>query len=125
MASKRKLSVLSPLFMLFVMSLSAQTSDLFRIEYLNIPNSDTKNSINRFRTLFQLPLKIKEDNYLVIGGSYRYLDLKLENVPFTNDDLESVQIIEGSVGYLHKVKKSNWYYGLRVGVRLASNFDSK
>lgn len=125
MASKQKLSILSPLVMLLVMNLSAQTSDLFRIEYLNIPNSNSKNSINRFRTLFQLPLKIKKDNYLVIGGDYRYLDLELENVPFTTDDLKSAQTIEASIGYLHKVKKSNWYYGLKVGMRLASNFESK
>ena len=125
MNSKQKFTILLPLVMLFAMSLSAQTSDLFRVEYLNIPNNTTKNSINRFRTLFQLPLKIKEDNYLIIGGSYRFLDLKLENIPFTTDDLEYVQIIEGSMGYLHKVKNTNWYYGLRVGLRLASNFESK
>lgn len=125
MALKQKLSILSLLVVLFVNSLSAQTSDLFRIEYLNIPNSDTKNSISRFRTLFQLPLKIKEDNYIVIGGDYRYLDLKLENVPFTTADLKSVQTVEASIGYLHKVKNTNWYYGLKVGMRLASNFESK
>ena len=125
MASKRKLTTVSFLALLFVMSLSAQTSDLFRVEYLNIPNTDTKNSIDRFRVLFQLPLKIKEDHYLIIGSDYRYLDLKLDNVPFTTTDLESVQTIEASLAYLHKVKQSNWYYGLRVGMRLASNFEDK
>ena len=125
MASKQKLTILSLFVMLFVLSLSAQTSDLLRIEYLNIPNNSSKNSISRFRTLVQLPLKIKEDNYLIIGGDYRYLDLTLENVPFSTDDLKSVQNIEASIGYLHKIKESNWYYGLRVGMRLASNFASK
>ena len=125
MATKQKLTIVSFLALLFVMNVSAQTSDLFRIEYLNIPNNDSKNSIDRFRILFQLPLKIKENHYLIIGSDYRYLDLKLENVPFSTDDLASVQTIEGSVAYLHKVKQSNWYYGLRVGMRLASNFDSK
>ena len=125
MDSRQKCSILFLFLMLFVTSLSAQTSDLFRMEYLNIPNGSTKNAINRFRTLFQLPLKIKEDNYIVIGGDYRYLDLKLENVPFTTDDLGSVQTIEASIGYLHKVKQTNWYYGLKVGMRLASNFESK
>ena len=125
MATKQKLSILSIFVMLFVKGLSAQTSDLLRIEYLYIPNNDTKNSISRFRTLFQLPLKVKEDNYFVIGGDYRYLDLKLENVPFTTANLKSVQTIEASIGYLMKVKNSNWYYGLKVGMRLASNFESK
>ncbi|WP_233530484.1 hypothetical protein [Gelidibacter salicanalis] len=96
-----------------------------RIEYLNLPNSSTKNSVNRFRGLFQLPLKIKEGNYLVIGGEYRYLDLKLENVPFETHDLQSIQTIEGAIGYLVKLKESDWFYGFKVGMRLASNFESK
>jgi hypothetical protein len=125
MFDKQKLSVFFVLFVLLSKSLSAQTSDLLRIEYLNLPNSNTKNSVNRFRGLFQLPIKIQEGSYLVVGGDYRYLDLKLENVPFGTGDLQSVQTIEGSIGYLHKLKKSDWYYGFKVGVRLASNFDSK
>lgn len=104
---------------------TAQTTDLLRVEYLNIPNSNTKNSISRYRFLFQLPLKISEGNYIVVGGDYRYIDLTLENVPFTTDDLNSVQTIEGIVGYLHTVKESDWLYGAKVGARLASNFDSK
>lgn len=125
MSFKQKLLISSLPFMLFVINLSAQTSDLLRVEYLNLLNSHSKNSISRFRGLFQLPIKIKEGDYLVIGGDYRYLDLQLENVPFTTDDLQSVQTIEGSVGFLHNVRESNWYYGFKVGMRLASNFNSK
>ncbi|WP_299395582.1 hypothetical protein [uncultured Gelidibacter sp.] len=113
-------------FMVFLtMGVSSQTSDLLRIEYLNLPNSNSKNSVNRFRGLFQLPLKLDESSYLVVGGDYRYLDLKLENVPFSTEDLQSVQTIEGSIGYLRKLKDNDWYYGFKMGVRLASNFDSK
>jgi hypothetical protein len=103
----------------------SQTSDLLRLEYLNIPNSSTKNSINRYRILVQAPLKVSEGNYIVIGGDYRYIDLKIQNVPFTTDDLSSVQTIEGSIGYLHKVKESDWFYGVKIGARLATNFNSK
>lgn len=124
MFHKQKLN-LSIFIILVSLSSAAQTSDLLRIEYLNLPNSDTKNSVNRFRGLFQLPIEIQDGSYLVIGGDYRYLDLKLENVPFDTGDLQSVQTIEGTVGYLHKLKESDWYYGFKVGVRMASNFDSK
>ena len=104
---------------------NAQTTDLLRLEYLNIPNSNTKNSISRYRFLFQAPLKVSEGSYIVIGGDYRYIDLTLDNVPFSTDDLNSVQTIDGSLGYLHKVKDSDWIYGVKVGMRLASNFDGK
>lgn len=102
----------------------AQTSDLLRIEYLNIPNDGTKNKVERFRGLFQLPIKISDDEYFIIGGDYRYLNLKLDNLPFNTEDLASVQTIEGSLGYLKKLKNSDWFYGFKVGVRLASNFES-
>jgi len=125
MPKKQKFSILPILLMLMTLGLSAQTSDLLRIEYLNLPNMDSKNSVNRYRVLFQLPLKINENGYVVVGGDYRYLNLKLENVPFSTDDLESVQTIEGSIGYLYKTKESDWFYGAKVGMRLASNFETK
>lgn len=118
--------ILLIIFGLFFGFLSiSQTTDLLRLEYLNIPNSNTKNSISRYRFLFQAPLKVSEGNYLVIGGDYRYIDLTLDNVPFSTDDLNSVQTIEGSIGFLHQVNESDWLYGVKVGVRLASNFDAK
>lgn len=103
----------------------AQTSDLFRVEYTNIPNSKASNSISRFRTIFQLPLKISENNYFIVGGEYRYTDLDLENVPFSTDDLNSVQRIEGTVGFLHRKEGNDWIYAGKVGARIASNFETK
>lgn len=104
---------------------NAQSSDLFRLEYLNIPNSNTKNSINRFRTLVQLPLKVAEGKYVVVGGEYRYVGLSLDNVPFNTDDLNSVQNIEASLGYVSKSEASDWFYAGRVGMRISSNFETK
>lgn len=104
---------------------NAQTTDLLRLEYLNIPNGNTKNSISRYRFLFQAPLKVSEGSYIVIGGDYRYIDLTLDNVPFATEDLNAVQTIEASIGYLHRIKESDWLYGVKVGARLASNFEGK
>ncbi len=103
----------------------SQTSDLLRLEYLNIPNPSTKNSISRFRTLIQAPLKISEGNYIIIGGEYRYVDLTLDNVPFNTDDLNSVQNIEATLGYLHRSKTTDWIYAGKAGARISSNFDTK
>jgi len=103
----------------------AQTSDLFRIEYLNVPNNNSGNSISRFRTLFQLPLEFKKNNYIVVGGEYRYIKLDLQdNLPFNIEDLNSVQRIEGSLGYVHKTE-GDWVYAIKGAVRLQSNFETK
>ena len=58
---------------------NAQSSDLFRVEYLHIPNDNTGNSIGRFRTFFQLPLEFKKNNYIVVGGEYRNINLDLKD----------------------------------------------
>src|SRR5690606_35554703 len=102
----------------------AQTSDLFRIEYMNIPNSNTKNTISRFRTIIQAPLKVSETNYIVVGGEYRYLDLKLDNVAFSTDDLGSVQRIEATLGFLHRSSTTDWMYAGKAGARISSNFET-
>ncbi|TXD82072.1 hypothetical protein ESY86_17545 [Subsaximicrobium wynnwilliamsii] len=109
----------------FSQQLMAQTSDLFRAEYLNVPNNNTGNSVSRFRTLFQLPLEFKKDNFIIIGGEYRYTKLDLQDdLPFSIDDLNAVQRIEGSLGYLHKTQ-GDWYYAAKAAVRLQSNFETK
>lgn len=102
-----------------------QSSDLLRLEYLNIPNSNTKNTIKRYRAFIQAPLKISEGNYIVVGGEYRYIDLTWDNVPFTTDDIQSVQNIEANLGYLHMSKNTDWIYAGNVGARISSNFETK
>lgn len=101
----------------------AQTSDLARIEYLRIPFSNGKQSLNRFRALLQAPIPIKED-YLVFGFEYRYLDLDFEkDVPFDPTIIGNTQRIEGTVGYVKKIKNTNWRIAAKTGVRFASNFE--
>ena len=104
--------------------MNAQTSDLFRVEYLYVPNSKAGGEINRFRTLFQLPLKIKERNYIIVGGEYRYVNLQLENLENIPESLSSVQRIEGSLGYLYQFPEE-WILAFKAGVRIESTFDSK
>ncbi|MDN3493475.1 DUF6268 family outer membrane beta-barrel protein [Winogradskyella bathintestinalis] len=117
-------SITTVSLLLMVLTLHAQSSDLFRIEYLNIPNKNSSNSINRFRTFLQLPLEFKKNNYIVVGGEYRYIDLGLDNVSFPTDDLKSVQRVEASLGYLYR-STGSWIYAAKLGARLQSNFETK
>lgn len=104
-----------------VMSTSfSQTTDLFRLEYSYIPNSN-ENTIQRFRTLAQVPIPLKE-NYLVVGLDYRYLRLDFNDVPFTTEDLGSTQRLEGTLGYVYKYN-DDWRFAIRAGVRVASNLN--
>jgi len=108
-----------------VWNINAQTSDLLRVEYLNIPNNNSENSVERLRAFFQLPLKINESDYFVISGDYRNTRLDFNNeVPFNTRNLERIQRIEATLGYIHRTN-GDWIYAGNAGLRLASNFTGK
>lgn len=114
-----------PTIVLFLSMVSfSQTSDLLRVEYLNIPNNSSKNNIERFRVFFQLPLEIKENNFIILGGDYRRVNFDWQNVPFSTEDISAIQTIEATLGYAHKTQ-GDWIFAANGGLRLASNFAGK
>ncbi|MGB3590048.1 MAG: DUF6268 family outer membrane beta-barrel protein [Nonlabens sp.] len=100
-----------------------QGTDLFRIEYTYFPQTDSDNSFRRFRTFANVPLKVKEDAYLVPFLEYRNVHLVIKDDQrfreFNTDRYESYQV---GLGYTFKMK-NNWRFGARIGVLAASNFD--
>lgn len=120
-----RLLLISIIVITCIYNLNGQSSDLMRVEYLNIPNSNSKNSIKRFRVFLQAPLKVSEGNYIVVGGEYRYIDLSWQDVPFATEDLQSVQNIEATLGYVHMSKNTDWIYAGNIGARISSNFETQ
>lgn len=124
MVRKASTVLCSIIFCLCLGQIHAQTTDLFRLEYTYLPNGNSENTFQRFRTILQAPIPIKED-YLVLGFQYRYHSLEFKDeVPFAVDDLTSTQRIEATLGYVYKFNEG-WRFALRGGVRIASNLDSK
>jgi hypothetical protein len=112
------------IFLLFAISLSAQTTDLARIEYLHIPFAKSDNSINRFRALVQIPIPLygESKQFLVVGLEYRYVDITIEDpVPFDPSIISSIQQIDAYLGYTFKLN-NDWRIGFKGGVKLQSNF---
>lgn len=101
----------------------AQGTDLFRAEYTFFPQRKSDNSFRRFRTFANVPLKIKEETYLVPFIEYRNVHLLIRDdnrfEQFKTDRYESFEL---SLGYTFPMK-NNWRFGSRVGVLIASNFD--
>src|SRR5690606_4618659 len=53
-----------------------QSTDIFRLEYLNIPENDTGIKTQRYKLLFNLPIKLNEKgDYLVAGMEYNRFDM--------------------------------------------------
>ena len=115
------------LLLLFAMVLSAQTTDLARIEYLYQPFSESKNSISRFRALAQIPISLdKEENkFLLIGLEYRYVDVDIKDpndvLAFNGNMINSVQQTHGYLAYTWKPGEY-WRLGAKAGVKIQSDF---
>ena len=69
-------------------SVKAQLTDLARIEYSFIPSSKSEDQYTRIRAILNYPIKIKDKDYLVVGGEYNRIILNLEDdYPFNVDDI--------------------------------------
>lgn len=109
----------------FSQSIMAQLTDLVRFEYSFIPKSDSEDQYTRLRAILNYPIKLKEDSYLVVGAEYNSIILNLEDeYPFDNALLESIKVIDLSLGYTFKANE-NWRLGMKFSPRIASTLTEK
>lgn len=100
---------------------NAQSSDLFRLEYQRIPENNTGINTSRYRALVNVPIKINESNYLVVGAEYNEFDIEFRKpAPFDKDRVEQLHIMDFNLGYITKWN-DNWRLVGIVTPRLASN----
>ena len=100
----------------------AQSTDLVRVEYLRIPNNNVGIETSRYKFSLNVPIKLDEDSYVVLGGEYNQFDVDfLEDFPFPKTELEKLQIIDLNLGYITKWNETWSFIGI-ITPRLASNF---
>ncbi|WP_299362580.1 DUF6268 family outer membrane beta-barrel protein [Winogradskyella sp.] len=113
-------TILATLAICCIHSVKAQLTDLARIEYSFIPSSRSDDQYTRLRAVLNYPIKIKDKDYLVVGGEYNRIILNLEeDYPFNTDQLNRLHIIDLSLGYTFKCK-NDWRLGLNINPRIAS-----
>lgn len=121
---------LTALLLLATIGITAQTTDLARVEYMNLPFSKSDNSLQRFRTLIQAPIQIHKEkkNYLVIGLEYRYLDIQIEDAvdidAFEDNMINSTQRFDFYIGYTWE-HNNDWRFGAKAGPKIQSDFEGK
>ncbi|WP_298497191.1 DUF6268 family outer membrane beta-barrel protein [uncultured Algibacter sp.] len=99
---------------------NAQLTDLARLEYSFIPQSNSEDQYTRLRALLNYPIKLKEDDYLIIGAEYNRIFLNLEeSYPFDTSKLNRLHIIDLNLGYTFKWNE-NWRFGVKFNPRIAS-----
>ncbi len=125
-----KQTIIFASFIFFSCSLFAQSDDLFRVEYFQLPFSKSDNSISRYRALIQAPIPIsrEEGKYFVIGLEYRYVDINIEDAEDVfafgpGNNIGSVQQMDAYLGYTWKWNE-DWRIGVKAGVKLQSTLDN-
>lgn len=98
-----------------------QSTDLLRIEYLRIPENDTGIKTSRYKALINAPLKLKNDDYFILGAEYNEFDVDFSKaLPFDAAIVERLHIIDLNLGYVSKWNDSWRLIGV-LTPRLASN----
>ncbi|MEP3836321.1 MAG: DUF6268 family outer membrane beta-barrel protein [Algibacter sp.] len=98
----------------------AQLTDLARLEYSFIPQSNSEDQYTRLKVLLNFPIKVKENNYLILGAEYNRILLNLEDgYNFDVSSLNKIHVIDLNVGYTFKWNES-WRFGVKINPRIAS-----
>jgi len=105
---------------------NGQATDLARIEYTYFPQSNSDNSLNRFKTFLKFPLKLNKDGaYLVPGIQYTNVNFKFEdNAPFSTNNLEHLKSYAFTLVYTYKMNE-DWRFGVEGEIDATSNFETK
>jgi len=114
-------------FLILIQSMVSfsQSTDLVRVEYLRIPENDTGIQTSRYKFLINVPIKVNESNYIVVGGEYNQFDVDFSaDLPFDKAELQKLHIIDMNLGYITKWNE-NWRFIGIITPRLASNLTEK
>nr|WP_299174519.1 DUF6268 family outer membrane beta-barrel protein [uncultured Allomuricauda sp.] len=107
----------------YAAEMQAQSTDIFKVDYLNIPENDTGIKTQRYKFLFNLPIKLNEKkDYLITGLEYNRFDIGYSReFPFDKRDLIRFHVVDLNIGYITKWNE-NWNLVTILTPRLASNF---
>ena len=108
---------------LFTFVSYSQSTDLFRLDYTRLPEGDSDSQVSRYRLLFNAPINVGPDQYLVLGADYNFIDFdQTRDFPFDDSRLDKLHVIDFNVGYIFKWN-ADWRFIGIVTPRLASDFE--
>ncbi|AEM69430.1 hypothetical protein Murru_0376 [Allomuricauda ruestringensis DSM 13258] len=103
-------------------SLWAQSTDIFRLEYLNIPENDSGVKTQRYKALLNFPIQLNDNkDYLVTGAEYNRFDMGYSaDLPFDKKEMIRFHVIDFNLGLIKKWNE-DWNFVAILTPRLASN----
>ena len=104
-------------FLVLVVSLTgmvrAQSPDIFRLEYMIMPKNDAEAELSRYKIVANVPLKVRENDNVIIGGEYNFLAYKIgDNPPLNNVELKNLHIVDLNLAYVYSLNQAWRFIGV-------------
>ena len=100
-----------------------QTPDLARLEYTVIPENEFGIRTNRYRALFNAPIKLKNEKYFIVGMEYNRYEFEISrDLSFSSNNFERLHIIDLNLGYTFKMNE-DWRIVGVLTPRISSNIE--
>lgn len=109
-------------FLLMISSGFSQTPDVFRLEYMLMPENSSEVQLSRVKLVANIPIKVKDSNTVIIGAEYNRIAYNLQrDVDFDHTGLNLFHVVDLNLAYAYKYN-SEWQFIGVVTPRLASTF---
>jgi hypothetical protein len=101
----------------------AQTPDVFRIEYMLMPDNSGDVETSRIKLVLNVPIALREKrDYLILGAEYNRYNFEVPEDLFPNsNDLSKFHVIDVNMAYMYNLSEKWRLIGV-VTPRWSSNF---
>ncbi len=110
-------------FFSLILHTVAQTPDVFRAEYMLMPENSSEVQTSRMKLLANIPIPVREKkDYIVIGAEYNRYDYDISQSAFANSaDLSNFHVVDINMAYVYQWTE-DWRLVGVVTPRWASTF---
>ncbi len=109
----------------FTLQVAAQSPDIFRLEYMMMPNNKVDTELSRFKLVANVPIKIRETDNIILGGEYNYLSQEFgDNRPFEMKRITSLHVVDLNLAYVYEYNEDWRFIGVatpRLSSTLTNN----
>ncbi len=111
------------LLMVLINDIGAQTPDVFRAEYMLMPENSADVETSRIKLLANVPIPVREKkDFIILGGEYNRYNFEVSDSIFENsNDIQKLHIVDINLGYVYKLTEEWRLIGV-VTPRWSSNF---
>jgi long-subunit fatty acid transport protein len=113
------------LYAFFTEQVTAQSPDIFRLEYMLMPKNKADAELSRIKLVANVPLKVKESDNIILGAEYNYLSQEFgDNSSFGMQGIKNLHVVDLNLAYVYKYNEDWRFIGVatpRLSSTLTNN----